>query len=308
MIKKYLLVFATLSIVVMLTIGYLAMRMISSEDPPIFRASQKISKTMIMQGLDHIERYFGTEKYAPTPFDSTDFSYADLSHPYFEKIRSDKRVAHFYTDIKQNNPIDFSDAIAMKEYLRNLFIHKEPSKGYENTHVLEMIDATTTGETFKCGNIARMLVELIQAGGTQARKIELSGAKNGHVVMEFWSKQWNKWIMLDPDYNVYYTDVAGMPLSSLEIYEMSQDKEKRKEITVFKGNSPNTLYNNDTDLVTSYYQNGVAICFYNRWVDKNLPRRNPARSPAIMGYYVGKLSVEKLYYNTIARLLMRIRV
>ena len=297
MIKKYLLVFATLSFIIMLAIAYLATRMILSDDPPMLIASQKVSKTLIMRSFDSFEKYFGTKTYAPTPFDSPDFSYANLSHPYFEKIRNDKRVAHFYANTSHDKPIDLSDALSMKEYLRNLFRHAESSKDYENAQVLEMIDAAQKGETFKCGNIVRMLAELIQAGGVQARTIELPGENNGHVVMEFWSKQFKKWVMLDPDYNVHYTNAAGIPLSSLEIHQMSQDNEKRKEITVVIGNSPNTLYKKNTNLVEKYYKNGVAIGFYNRWVDKNYPRRHPARSLAIMGYYVGKLNVEKLYYK-----------
>ena len=160
-----------------------------------------------------------------------------------------------------------------------------------------MIDAAEQGERFLCGNISKMLVQLIQAGGTQARTVGLQAAHSGHVVVELWSKQFNKWVILDPDYNVHYTDTAGKPLSALEIFEMSQDSNKIKNIIPVIGNSPNTLYKSDSRLVDLFYKNGVAINFYNRWVDKNYPRRHPARSPSIMAFYVGDSTVDKLYYK-----------
>ena len=274
---------------------FMAQRNISSDDPQILVASQKISKALIMRILDRIESIFGDTSYAPTPFDSADFSYADLSHPYFEKIRNDKRVAHFY--VNGTDPIDVADAIAMREYLRDLFPHGAASTSFINTNVLEMIDAAEQGEKFLCGNISKMLVQLIQAGGTQARTVGLQAKHSGHVVVELWSKQFNKWVTLDPDYNVHYTDTTGEPLSALEIFEMSQDSKKINNIKPVKGKSSNTLYKSDSRLVDLFYKNGVAINFYNRWVDKNYPRRHPARSPSIMAFYVGDSTVDKLYYK-----------
>ncbi len=293
--RKSILVFITITFISTSTIAYLAIRDLSDKDPWLLFASQKISKALIMRVFDQVASRFGSNIYAPTPFDSPDFLYADLSHPYFEKIRNDKRVAHFYS--KHAGPIDFSDAVSIREYLRDLFPHGRQSKSYRNINVLEMIDAAENGEKFLCGNISKMLAQLIQAGGTQARTVGLSALQNGHVVVELWSKRFNKWVIIDPDYNVHYTDVTGTPLSALELYQMSQDSHKLKNINRVAGDSPNTLHNSDTKLVESYYRNGLIIYFYNRWVDQNLPRRNPVRSPSIMGYYVGKSVIEKLSHK-----------
>lgn len=276
-------------------IVYFAMRKITWGDPLILVVSQKISKALIMRVFDKAEVNFSSTIYVPTPFDSPDFTYADLSHPYFDKIRNDKRVAHFYSNL--TGAVDFSDAIDMKEYVRNLFPHGAESTNYLHTNVLEMIDATECGEKFLCGNISKMLVQLIQAGGAQARTIGLQASHSGHVVVELWSKKFNKWVLLDPDYNVHYTNAAGVPLSAIEIYNMSQDNNNIKEIKAITGKSPNTMHKKDSNLVKLFYKNGFAVYFYNRWVEQNLSRRHPARSPSIMGVYVGNSAIERFYYK-----------
>lgn len=294
-ISNALIAFIVIAFIATLVIVFLAKRNILSDDPQFLIASQKISKSLIMRALDKVESNFGSTGYAPTPFDSPDFSYANLSHPYFEKIRRDKRVAHFY--FNHTGAIDFSDALTMREYLRDLFPHGTASTNYLHTNVLEMIDASEQGEKFLCGNISKMLVQLIQAGGTQARTVGLQASHSGHVVVELWSKRFNKWVILDPDYNVHYTNSTGTPLSAIELYEMSQDSNNIKDILPITGKSLNTLHNNNSNLVELFYKNGIAINYYNKWVDKNLPRRNPARSPVIMGYYIGNSKLERIYYK-----------
>ena len=295
MIRKLIITFIIVAFISVLAIVFLAKRNISNDDPQILIVTQKISKALIMRVLDVIESVTDSTGYAPTPFDSPAFSYADLSHPYFEKIRNDKRVARFYSREKGN--IDFYDAISMREYLRDLFPHGTASKNYLHVNVLEMIDATENGEKFLCGNISKMLVQLIQAGGTQARTVGLQASDSGHVVVELWSEKYDKWVVLDPDYNVHYTNTSGTPLSAIELYQMSQDSSKIKDIIRVPGKSVNTLYSNNSKLVEQYYKNGVAINYYNRWVDKDLPRVHPARSPAIMGFYIGNSVLERIYYK-----------
>ena len=121
MIRKALIAFIIIAFIAIAAIVVLAKRNITSDDPQFLITSQKISKSLIMRVLDKVESNFGATSYAPTPFDSPDFSYADLSHPYYEKIRNDKRVAHFYS--REKGKIDFYDAISMREYLRDLFPH-----------------------------------------------------------------------------------------------------------------------------------------------------------------------------------------
>lgn len=294
-VKRAVLGSAVVVVVLMSATAYLSVRVISTEDPRWVTSAQLLSKATIMKVLDRYRSLTDPETYAPTPFDSASFRYADLSHPYFAKVRSDKRIAHFYR--KANLPVDFDSVIAMREYLRSLFRHGTASRDYINTNVLEMIDAAENGERFVCGDITKMLAQLIQAGGTQARLVGLRSAHSDHIVVEFWSRRYGKWVAVDPDYNVHYTNAEGIPLSVAELFESAQDTQRLKHVRRVAGTSPNTLYNKKSRLLELFYKNGFAVYFYNRWVDQNLPRIDPTRSPAIMGFYVGNSAIEKYYYK-----------
>lgn len=292
MIKRGIFSIGTIFIVSALAIVSVAIQPVSSDDSQILFGAKLISKTLIMRSLDQYERLSGDAFYAPTPFDSPDFVYADLSDLYFERIKNDKRVEQFYagwgSSQKAYRYTDFSDAVSMANFLRNLFPHGISRKDYLNTNVLELIDAAENGEQFLCGNISKMLAQLIQAGGTMARLISLGDPSDkGHVVVEMWSRRFNKWAVIDSDYNVHYRNSLGIPLSAWELYQIAQGENKVKDISRIAGKSPNTLRNSESKLIKNFYRSGFAIQFFNKWVDANLPRKHPARSPSIMSYYVG---------------------
>lgn len=295
MITKLVKTSVIVVIMAMVAILFMSVKTVSVDDDQVLIAAQKVSKSIIMNALDNINILTGLYDDPPTPFDGPGFSYADLSHPYFEAIRKDRRLTHFYTGIEDG--LDFEHALILKEYLRDLFPHGAADKNYLNVNVLEMIDAAEMGEKYLCGNISKMLVQLIQAGGTQARTVGLQSAESGHIVVELWSNKFNKWALLDPDYNVHYTDQSGIPMSALDLYINSHKLDFNSNIIRHTGLSKNTLHNSNTRLIEDYYKKGFVINYYNRWVDKNYPRRHPARSPSIMGYYIGNSNVESFYYK-----------
>jgi hypothetical protein len=277
----------------LLAVGYLSVRLIKHDDPAYLVAAQKISKSLIMRALDGVEIVIAGPGYAPTPLDSTGFRYANLAHPYFDQVRQDARLSKFYAGI---STVDLEEVLLLKNYLRDLFPHGDASRDYINSNVIEMIDAAENGESFLCGDAAKMLAQLIQAGGTQARTVILESPSSGHVVVEFWSKQYNKWILVDPDYNVFYTDASGMPLSAYEVY-LGALNNRGGDIRRIVGKSKNNILADDRSLLDEFYKNGIAVHFYNRWVDENLPRVNPGRSPAIASFYIGNSPVEGIYYK-----------
>lgn len=300
-IKHALLVLITVSGLLVSAIGYLAIQNIASNDSQLLFGGKLISKALVMGIFDRYERFFSGAMYTPTPFDSPEFSYADLSNPYFEVVRSDKRVAHFYAH--SSMPMDFYNAVSMADFLRDLFPHGVSRRSYQNANVLEMMDAAENGERFLCGNISKMLAQLVQAGGTQARNISLGkSANDGHNLIELWSRRFGKWAVIDPDYNVHYTDSLGIPLSALELYQIAQDENRIRDIRRIAGNSPNTLHNSNTKNIEKRYRNGFAVEFYNRWVDANLPRWHPGRSPSIMAYYIGNSFPRRFYYKYDSRI------
>ena len=70
-----------------------------------------------------------------------------------------------------------------------------------------------------CGTAAQLLIQAIQATGGFARRVELRFTpKDAHAVVEVWSEAYQKWVVLDPDYDLYYT-VDGVPQNALELHD-----------------------------------------------------------------------------------------
>lgn len=244
---------------------------------------------LLVDTSDGVYKNYLNVSYGPQPLDK-DFKWENLNHHYYKEIRNDMRIKHFYN----NKSYGLNDYIEMKEFLRDLFQHGISSKSYLNSNLIEMLDAAERGEKFLCTDISKMLAQMILASGSQARLVSLSTLEGkGHTVLEYWSETFDKWVLLDSDYNVYYTDLDSIPLNGLELYNFSKKNEK---VLKHKGKSINTLFNSNTKLYEQMYRYGVAIDFYNKWVSKNYNRANPERSPVNSNIYVGEQKIRKIYY------------
>jgi len=154
---------------------------------------------------------------------SSDWKYrcGDPLSTYSQKVQRDPRLAALFEE-----PLHRIETYARyQNFLRDQFTHGEPSnpaaRTWDGYNVLEMLDDAATGSRFLCGDISKMFVELVQAAGGFARMVSLVDPEgSGHVVAEAWVEGANKWILFDPDYNVYYTDHTGMPLSVLDLHKI----------------------------------------------------------------------------------------
>jgi hypothetical protein len=76
------------------------------------------------------------------------------------------------------------------------------------------------GEPFDCGTYAWTLIQVLCAGGIQARLVELEADDgSSHSVVESWCDDIDKWVVLDPFTAVTY-ELRGVPLSSLELHRL----------------------------------------------------------------------------------------
>ncbi len=96
-----------------------------------------------------------------------------------------------------------------------------PTKKEARGKPLEIVKAIDQGHAFDCGYYATLLRTALKSCGYVARGIGLKGAKsdgNGteHGVVEVWSNDYRKWIVLDPTLNVYFKK-GGVPLNAYEI-------------------------------------------------------------------------------------------
>jgi hypothetical protein len=292
--KKYLKrIFGTALLLVILFLGtvlYLAQTQEAEPNIGNFKHHAQIfSKNFVMSNYGNFEELIDDE-YAPTIFDE-DYVFENLNDPYFEKIRNDSRLRRFYF----KETYDLHDYLEMREYLRDQFPHGDSSMNHFNDNLLTMLDEAEHGEKFICGYISKMLCQMIMASGTYARTVRVSDKIGlGHVVVEYWSKEYDKWILLDPDYNVYYTTLDSVPLNGIELYQLAL---KNEPILRNRGRSLNTLFNSESKLFEKYYSNGVAVDFYDKWASKNYPNTNPIASPINSCIYIGHNKTRNHYFT-----------
>ena len=114
---------------------------------------------------------------------------------------------------------DFEIAVALMHWARDRYPHGEPedavpTQSFNSLALLENPKITKV----LCGSLAQLLVQAVTAMGGYARRVELRFTPaDQHAVVEVWSTHVNKWVVLDPDYDIYYT-AAAMPLNALDLH------------------------------------------------------------------------------------------
>ena len=122
---------------------------------------------------------------------------------------------------------EFEGFLALKRWVRSRWDHGYSHQSAEVKDGLDILRQAARGEQFACGHYARTFVDCARALGWPARSIGVSiehgefprdynVGNTGHSVAEIWSSQYRKWVVMDPDVNVYYR-CDDIPLNALEI-------------------------------------------------------------------------------------------
>ncbi len=130
---------------------------------------------------------------------------------------------------------DFQMSLALMSYVKSLWKHNA-DKGFDPRHfdAFKMIELGRQGKGFWCQVYAMTYVELASYLGLPARVVALSqdGYFLGHAVVEVWSNIWNKWFVVDPDFNIYYVR-NSVPLNAIELHSIWKNH-KEKEVSMIK--------------------------------------------------------------------------
>ena len=266
-------------------------REMASDEPAIVRFWKLASKRLAIEGITLA--LWAAHGVHPLASSASAPYQEDPHHPYFARIRSDPRTAHFYASER----LDLPDFAAMTDFLRDRFPHGRPRPSDRSLDVLELLDRAEAGAVFDCGMIAKMLVEMVQAGGGFGRLVQL----DGHIVAELWSRDHEKWISMDPDFDVYFTSRgSGAPLSAYEIHGRVHEG-RRHDLVPHVGASENALFKTRPEALFAAYQAGFAVLRYARWISEDLPRWHPGRSPAkvSIAYYPGGDWQQRLYVSRV---------
>lgn len=88
------------------------------------------------------------------------------------------------------------------------------------------LDRVDAGERFACVEYSLVLSQALNARGVPARRLELrragyhAGLGQGHMVSEAWIDELGRWVLLDGQNGLYWTDAAGTPLGVVELQNL----------------------------------------------------------------------------------------
>lgn len=117
------------------------------------------------------------------------------------------------------------------------FAHSVFSHNGDNTpsasDPLTILNEAKTGQSFRCVEYSVLAAGLLWANGVPARTIGLKTSDvetrkygAGHVVIEFWSKQFNKWIMADVQTGL----IPGFHHQPLSAFELSKKLKENENV------------------------------------------------------------------------------
>lgn len=146
------------------------------------------------------------------------FSY-DNNHPKLGELNS-----IFSIDLIAGSGDDFSKAINLLNWVSNHMYHKGDyvgTKGYNSLDLLNYSFDKGIQCGINCVGLATILSECLLSIGLKARSVFLMPCSpydgDNHVVTHVFIKEMNKWVILDPTYNAYFTNEQGLCLSLLEL-------------------------------------------------------------------------------------------
>jgi len=115
---------------------------------------------------------------------------------------------------------EFSAQVRLRHLLRERWLAKRPSEAFLKRY--GYWQANRGNDSWFCTHMARMYVLAAAAAGFPARILNVArrttGDENchGHMVVDVWSNQHQRWVYMDVLFDFHYEDRTGRPLSLLE--------------------------------------------------------------------------------------------
>ncbi|HEX3815702.1 MAG TPA: transglutaminase domain-containing protein [Mycobacteriales bacterium] len=111
----------------------------------------------------------------------------------------------------------------------------------EDRNAVELLDRAAAGERFRCVEYATVLAQSLNVTGIPARGVHalrdgydrpVTGM--GHVVVEAWIEDLDRWVVLDPQ-NEGYWCAGDQPLGAVELWRRYRAGESRPEFRLVDG-------------------------------------------------------------------------
>lgn len=205
-----------------------------------------------------------------------EFQQEDLEHPRLKFLRERERLEELVAGAGDELEVftrlgDWTNA----QWVNSV---PDPYPPWDAVTILDWIRAGRTGGF--CAQSAVVLVQACLSLGYSARYLAIApqkGGDGGHLTVEVWSNQFNKWMVLDPFFNVRY-EREGIPLSGLEIHQ-ALVRGEADQVRVIRGRGPNGGKNSRATAaeMRAYYFH-LAVDLRNNHLSRPLPLWNRGES------------------------------
>ena len=148
-------------------------------------------------------------RYAAAPF-----AYEDMRHERLAALRHRYRL----DEVVAGAGSELERLVRLRHWVANQWSWDPPADHYPAWDAHEILEAR---KGF-CVQFAIVYLQACLSMGYPARFVfgYHPGPDGGHEVVEVWSGQFDKWVLMDPNVNEHYVDPAtGTPLSMLEVHE-----------------------------------------------------------------------------------------
>ncbi len=155
------------------------------------------------------------------PTDISKYKWPDYNQPMMDSLREKYQLPR----ITKPADSEFSKIALLLDWVSHRWEHRGDTCA--NGNALSILEAAEKGYRFCCGSYASVLQACLVASGYPARFVGLmrqGGYQNGsgHGCVEFWSDQYQKWILLDAQNDAWW-ESGGTPLSAFEARRLFVD-------------------------------------------------------------------------------------
>jgi hypothetical protein len=126
---------------------------------------------------------------------------------------------------------DLERLLRLTSRVRELAEHTEQHSSKQMSYgapgdAFSILAGVRNGQTLQCHAYTLLLIQCLAALGYTARQSSCGYfTPREHVVVEVWSSEYSKWLMLDPDYDLLYVR-GGLPLSVYEVQQVALELER----------------------------------------------------------------------------------
>jgi hypothetical protein len=156
------------------------------------------------------------------------FFYPDKNNTYLKELNTKYQLEQKVNSAKNST----EKVIIITKWVNSLWKHdgyNQPTK----TDAKSILEEVEKGNNFRCTEFSIVTSACLNAIGIPTRTVSLKtkdvetrelGA--GHVVIESYIQEYEKWILADPQFNIIATNKNNIPLNSFELQELITNDEQ----------------------------------------------------------------------------------